>query len=449
MLSEILPKSKISARENLHWLFILRNIMIAGEAFIILFTFYVLKVPLHKEELWLVLISIGSVNLYTWIRLETDTPVTELEIFSQITLDVFAIASLLYLTGGATNPVIWIFLLPLIITAIILPPEYIWYMVIITTTCYTLLVGYNIPLPSIEPFTPHPGMHETLISPEHQYFNLHIFGMWFGFVFSACMVAFFVSELAKTLGERERTLADAREKELRNELVVSLGSLAASAAHDMSTPLGTMAIITHEMAQSYPQHRFPDLQEKMLVMKNQIHRCKEALSVMSATAGELRAESAQVMGFVDYIDEVIDLWRTQKPDIKLNLFVDQETTAMVKIIAERSLTLALINILNNAAEASPRDLGIELHVSWNNQEVRLNIIDFGPGLKPEIIKRVGKQPLTTKKNGLGVGLFLTYSTITRLKGKIDISNKSSGGACVEIVLPLITDRIDDDRTETG
>jgi two-component system sensor histidine kinase RegB len=210
-----------------------------------------------------------------------------------------------------------------------------------------------------------------------------------------------------------------------------------------------MAIITHEMAQSYPQHRFPDLQEKMLVMKNQIHRCKEALSVMSATAGELRAESAQVMGFVDYIDEVIDLWRTQKPDIKLNLFVDQETTAMVKIIAERSLTLALINILNNAAEASPRDLGIELHVSWNNQEVRLNIIDFGPGLKPEIIKRVGKQPLTTKKNGLGVGLFLTYSTITRLKGKIDISNKSSGGACVEIVLPLITDRIDDDRTETG
>lgn len=449
MLSNLLPKSEISARENLHWLFILRNMMMTGEAFIIIFTVYVLKVSLPQEELWLVLLSIGAINLYTLIRLETDTPVTELEIFSQITLDVLAIASLLYLTGGAANPVIWIFLLPLIITAIILPPEYTWYMVIITSACYTILIGYNFPLPSIEPYPAHPGMHQEILFKEHQYFNLHIFGMWFGFVFSACMVAFFVGELAKTLGERERTLADAREKELRNELVVSLGSLAASAAHDMSTPLGTMAIITHEMTQTYPEHRFPDLQEKMLVMKNQIHRCKEALSVMSATAGELRAESGQVMSLVDYIDEVINQWRAQKPDIKLNLFVDPKTTATVEIIAERSLTLAIINILNNAAEASPRDLGIELHLTWNDQDFHLKIIDFGPGLKPEIIKRVGKEPVTTKKNGLGVGLFLTYSTITRLKGKIDIRNKSSGGACIEIALPLITDRRNDDRTGTG
>jgi two-component system sensor histidine kinase RegB len=323
-------------------------------------------------------------------------------------------------------------------------------MVIITSTFYTVLIGYNVPLPSIEPFPAHAGMHQELTNKESHYFNLHIFGMWFGFVFSACMVAFFVGELAKTLGERERNLADAREKELRNEHVISLGSLAASAAHDMSTPLGTMAIITHEMAQTYPEHRFPDLQEKVLVMKNQIHRCKEALSVMSASAGELRAESGKIMELVDYIDEVLNQWRTQKPNIKLNLFVDPQTPETVQIIAERSLTLALINILNNAAEASPRELGIELHVQWNDQEVNLKIIDFGPGLSPEIIKRVGREPFTTKKNGLGVGLFLTYSTINRLGGEIHINNNNGGGgACIEITLPLITDRKDYDRTGTG
>ncbi|MGR9044328.1 MAG: ATP-binding protein [Gammaproteobacteria bacterium] len=460
MFTTVLPKTEISARQNLKWLFILRNLMLASEAILIILSVHGLNIRLPQEQLWLVLLSIGSANLYTWMRLKTEDPVSEMEIFSQLVIDVLGIASLLYLTGGASNPIIWVFLLPLIITAIMLPHSYAWYMVILTSSMYTILITYNIPLPSIEPHMPmmapdlstiekelaHQGhtnlAHYEMLLKAHElddrhYFNLHIFGMWFGFVFSAGLVAFFVVELAKTLRAQERYLAEARENALRDERVVSLGTLAASAAHDISTPLGTIAIVAHELENEYPIHRFPDLHQKTLLMQQQIERCKEALSVMSASAGEMRAESGQVMLLTEYIDEVIRQWRTHKPEAKLNFFVNPCVPLHATIIAERTLTHSLINILNNAVEASPDDRGIEFHACWDLNQATFKVRDFGPGVPSEILDLAGNQPVISNKLGLGVGLFLTCSTIRRMGGKIDFYNLDSGGACVEITLPLI------------
>ena len=458
MLSHVSPKSEFSARQNLKWLFILRNLMIFSESLLIFLSTYGLKIRLPEQQLWLVVLLIIAANIYTSIRLQAEEPITETEIFAQLVMDVIAIALLLYLTGGASNPIIWVFLLPVIITAIMLPQSYAWYMVMITTTLYTILMAFNIPLPAIEPHasTPHsihPGMNNyDILQQAHamsdrHYFNLHIFGMWFGFVFSAGLVAFFVVELAIALRIQERNLADARENALRDERVVALGTLAASAAHDMGTPLGIIAIVAHELEQEYPSHRFPDLHEKTLIIQQQINRCKEALSVMSASAGEMRAESGRVVLLVDYIDDVIKQWRTHKPLAKLNFFVDPFIASNAQILAERTLTHSIINILNNAAEASPQNKGIDFNASWDLNQLHLVIRDFGPGLPPEMTNLAGKHPVVSKKRGLGVGLFLTYSTINRLGGKINLYNhEEDGGACVEITLPLINNENDDDES---
>ncbi|MGZ3873835.1 MAG: ATP-binding protein [Bacteroidia bacterium] len=460
MLSYASPKSEFSARQNLKWLFILRNLMIMSEVILIVLSVYGLNIRLPEQPLWLVILSIIVVNIYTSMRLQTEDPVTELEIFSQLVIDVFGITALLYLTGGASNPITWVFLLPLIITAIMLHQSYAWYMVILTTSMYTALMAYNIPLPSIEPHMPNPEMRYSdtknyeLLQQVHamsdtHYFNLHIFGMWFGFVFSAGLVAFFVVELAKTLKAQERNLAEARENALRDERVVALGTLAASAAHDMGTPLGTIAIVVHELEQEYPVHRFPDLQEKLLIMQQQIDRCKTALSVMSASAGEMRAESGSAMLLTDYIDEVINQWRTHKPTAKLCFFIDPDVAIRAKIVAELTLTHSIINILNNAAEASPPEKGIEFHAAWDSDYAVIKIKDFGPGLPPELIDFAGKQPVISKKRGLGVGLFLAYSTINRLGGKISLYNNESGGACAEITLPLLNTENNNDDPGNG
>jgi two-component system sensor histidine kinase RegB len=459
MLSHSL-KSEAAARQNLKWIYILRNLMMLIESLLIFLSIHGLNFRLPEQQLWLVILSIGSVNIYTSMRLQTDEPVTELEIFSQITIDVFSIAALLYLTGGASNPITWVFLLPVIITTIMLPQSYSWYMVILTTSMYTVLIAFNVPLPSIEPHMPDPAMlhsdmaHYQMLQQAHtmsdkSYFSLHLFGMWFGFVFSAGLVAFFVAELAKTLKNQERNLAEARENALRDERVVALGTLAASAAHDMGTPLGTIAIVAHELEQEYPIHRFPDLHEKMLIMQQQITRCKEALSVMSASAGELRAESGKVTLVTNYIDAVLNQWRVHQPTAKLNFFINPCVATEAKIIAERTLTHSIINILNNAVEASPAEQGIEFHASWDLDSLTIKIRDFGSGLPPEVAELAGKHPIASKKRGLGVGLFLTYSTINRLGGKITISNVESGGACVEITLPLLNAEENDGNSGNG
>jgi len=422
--------------------------MILSESLLIFLTTFGLGIQLPQQQLWLVVMSIIAVNVYTWLRLQIDDPVTDQEIFSQLTVDVLGITALLYLTGGASNPIIWVYLLPLIITAIMLPQAYAWYMVILTTSTYTVLMAYNIPLPSIEPHMPNPEMvydnmnhlqmlHQAHAMSDKHYFNLHIFGMWFGFVFSAGLVAFFVVELARTLKIQERSLAEARESALRDERVVALGTLAASAAHDMGTPLGTIAIVAHELEYDYPSHRYPELHERVLIMQQQLDRCKKALSVMSASAGEMRAESGSIMAVADYLDDVLKQWRTHQSLTKLRLFIDPSVTEEAKIIAERTLTHALINILNNAAEASPPEQGIEFHAQWDSEQATIKIRDFGPGFPVEIVELAGKQPVVSKKRGMGVGLFLTYSTISRLGGKINFNNMESGGASVEIILPLL------------
>jgi len=140
----------------------------------------------------------------------------------------------------------------------------------------------------------------------------------------------------------------------------------------------------------------------------------------------------------DYIDNVIMQWRTHKPSAKLNFFIAPTVATDAKIIAERTLTHSIINILNNAAEATQPELGIEFHADWDLEQATIKICDFGAGLPPELLEFAGMQPVVSKKRGLGVGLFLTYSTINRLGGKINLFNRETGGACVEITLPLLT-----------
>jgi len=437
-----IPKTAISTKENLHWLFILRNLMIGGESMLLIISIDILKIPLHQEALWLTILAIGTVNLYTWMRLKTDLPATEMEIFSQLSLDVFAIAALLYLTGGATNPFTWIFLLPVILTAIILPHGYTWYMVILTTTLYTFLIPFHASLTTVEPHLMHESMqslsHTMHAQQDEEFFNFHIFGMWFGFVCSAGLVAFFSLELSNTIKATERTLADAREKALQDERIISLGTLAASAAHDMGTPLGTMAIVAHELKNDPKSVTPKELCEKMQLMEDQINRCKQALSVMSASAGELRAESGRLEIVTLYLDEVINQWRSQKPEIKLNFIINPLAPLTGKLLADLTLTHSLINILNNAAEVTPIEKGIALSINPCTvaEFIAIQIRDYGPGIPEALIAELGKTQISDSSQGLGVGLLLAYSTITRLGGSIDINNAPTGGACIDIILPL-------------
>lgn len=444
MLKKLFPSPNTSVRDNLIWIFRLRNVAIVAQLSLVLIFAYPLKIHLPVQELALIIIANISINLYTWWRLKTDELASDLEIFSQIILDVFSLASFIYLTGGASNPIIWVFLFPLILTAIMLPHIYAWNMVAITCCIYTILISYHIPLPAIEPHLPDPNLVSTELQlylhnmQNNQHFSLHIFGMWLGFIFSAGLVAFTVVHLAETLKKKERSLAKARENALRDERIISMGALAASAAHDMGTPLGTMAILAGEIKLDYQGGQFADLNQKIGIIHQQINRCKDALSLLSISAGEMRATSGKAMEVGEYLQQVLHLWRTDNASAKIVFSCEQEADK-ARIIADLALSHAIITILQNAAQVSPASKGVIFDAYADGQFLHLQINDFGDGFPADIIALAGKQPVASNKQGLGVGLFLAYTTINRLGGKIKLSNNDSG-ASVAITLPLLANK---------
>jgi two-component system sensor histidine kinase RegB len=310
-----------------------------------------------------------------------------------------------------------------IIAATVLPHRYTWSMAGMTTLCYTLLLTYYLPLPGMD------SMH-------HEAFGMHVFGMWFGFVLSAGLIAYFVTDMAYSLRERDHKLAEIREQALRDERLIALGTLAAGAAHELGTPLATMAILSNEIQQDYPQAQFQDLNDRLTILDEQLARCKDALSVISASAGEIRAESGHPMSVEDYLQEILNQWRNQRPDTSLQ-YHQLAHHPSSRIIAERTLSQALINILNNAADASPHHIEMQAH--WSDSELVLEVSDQGAGFNQTAKITAGKIPFSTKEQGLGIGLFLAQATIHRIGGRISLFNRAeSGGACTRITVPLLT-----------
>lgn len=435
MLTPFETNRNLAALQNLKWLLLLRGFVIAGECIILVSAIFVANYPINTDPIWpLISLSVIATSL-TWYRLHVNYPVYERELFFHLLFDVAIFAGLLYFSGGGTNPLIWFFLLPLIVTATILPQIYTWFMVGLTSAFYMLLIGYHVPLPNLPEPVQRSQIPKSVLELQPDYdLNLHTFTLWFGYVLIAGAVAYFVVEMTNTLRERERKLAQVREDALRDERVVALGTLAAGAAHEMGTPLGTIAILAHELQKEYSPERFKDLSGKLAIIRDQIDRCKEALSVLSASAGELRAESGHLMTVAAYVNEVIRQWQRHQPDVALKIQAGGNEPAP-SLVADRTLTHALVNILNNAAEVSPES--VELVARWTQSALILTILDRGPGINPKIIERAGNLPVSTKETGLGVGLFLAKATIARLGGTLQFYTRLEGGTSIRITLPLL------------
>jgi two-component system, sensor histidine kinase RegB len=241
---------------------------------------------------------------------------------------------------------------------------------------------------------------------------------------------FFIMRMSDALRERERSLADLREQAARDELVVALGALAAGAAHELGTPLATMAVVAGELAHAHAGDG--EATGKVRILREQIGRCRHILSQITASAGQARAERGYSRPVDAYVREVLEQWRSIRPEASVSVRM-QEGRAPA-LVADVTLTQAIINILNNAADASPGR--IDLSCRWQDDRIEIEVQDEGPGLPADFQGQIGSPFVSTKNGGRGLGLFLSRAAVDRLGGELTLTERQPHGVRACLSLPL-------------
>jgi two-component system sensor histidine kinase RegB len=354
-------------------------------------------------------------NAFAQWRVLRSPSATAGELFSHLLFDIGMLSAVVFLSGGAANPLVSLLLPPVAVAALTLPAGYVAIVTAVAIAAYSLLMVYYVPLPMPD------ATRAT---------SLHLGGMWLIFVVSAAMIGWIIVYTTRLIRQRDAELATAREQGLRDERVMAMGTLAAGAAHELGTPLGTMALLAGELAND------PGLsegtREDVALLLQQIGICKEIITGLSRRAGAERLENAPLQAANRWLDHLRQNWHAARPKASSRLIIASDGEPP-DIVADPRLEQAVLNLLNNAANATASPL--EIRLAWCTDNVCIDIRDHGPGFPAQVLELGGQTSFPAHERGSGVGLMLTRSAVEQLGGTLTLANPEEGGALARIELP--------------
>jgi two-component system, sensor histidine kinase RegB len=408
--------------QHLRQLTIIRSLLLCFFWCSFIASFWVDSMQLPYGAVAIVLCALSAIHAYTYLRLKRARAVTQFEFFIQLLLDILCLNLLFYFSGGATNPFISYLLVPVCISAATLPWHFTWFITALCVIAYSVLLFFHVSLPIF------------VIDHAHGNAQLswHVIGMWFNFFISAALITYFVVKMARSLRHQETMLNQLREDELRNEQVIAVATLAAGAAHDINTPLSTMTVLLSELRDEYKNS--PSLLTDLTLLSQQVAFCASSLKQMvqdasAATQGQLKPQTLK-----NYCNSIIDRWQLMRPAIQFTTQFSEAVTEQ-SIAYDSRLDFAIINLLNNAADASPQK--ITLVISTDKNFLYWKIIDEGNGIDHALARRLGKEPVSTKTTGLGLGMLLSHATINRYGGQVIQTHNAPQGTVTDIILPIV------------
>jgi two-component system sensor histidine kinase RegB len=358
-------------------------------------------------------------NLVSLLRTRSAARITNHELLLALTFDAVMLTALLYLSGGATNPFVSLYLLQVILGALLLETWAVWAIVGVIILCFVGLTrGYRpliFPPDGLDPFT------------------LYIAGTVIGFVLNALLLVIFIGRISRNLRQRDLRIADLRQRAAEEDHIVRMGLLASGAAHELGTPLATLDVILADWRRMPMLADDPEIADDIEDMRSEVARCKAIVTGVLISAGEARAESAGVCELKPYLADVFAEWKARRTtDIAT---YDDELETNPAVIADDALRQALCNLLDNALDASPQS--VRMRSGLIGDELALTVNDSGPGFPPEILAHFGRPYQSTKgRPGGGLGLFLVSNVARRLGGRVEARNLPGGGAEITIVLPI-------------
>lgn len=341
---------------------------------------------------------------------------------SALLADSILLTVLLYLTGGAANPFGIIYLVYIIIAAIVLDERWTWIMTGQSILMYGLLFNAM-------------GSGEHAAHMQSAGFAGHLEGMWLAFAFTAVLIAFFVNRILSSLRRRDEEAAELRLHAARSEQFAALVNLAAGAAHELGTPLGTIAVAANELKRGFETCRSTgEQQADAVLIAAEVDRCKRILEAMGGQGGTLRGEMPSRFSLAqlrsDLASQAAELgiaaegWLPSPDNNELNL-------------PRGLLAKSLLNLIKNSADADPGG-HIKVEANFGSGTVEFKVADTGSGIPKELLPRLGEPFLTTKApgRGMGLGVFLVKVFAERLGGELRYQPAAAGGTIARLSLPL-------------
>ncbi|MEE2023106.1 ATP-binding protein [Alkalimonas mucilaginosa] len=351
--------------------------------------------------------------------------------------DIVLLCCMLLLSGGVSNGLVALLLLPVAMASVLLPGRLCYLVALIAVLSYTLLLqlgdlsalstaGPWLELQPENAATPAHAHHGTGHGVGHGSFDQHLLQMWWAFALSAGLISWFISAQARQIRKQARVLNQLQQQQLRQEQMLALATFAANAAHDLATPIQTMALIADELQVDATQaEQWQDLQQ-------QLQRCQHLVQQLRQDAGSLR-QPQQAEPVLQLTGQTVQRWLASRPDIEADCQFDSDATDF--LLAEpQSLAAALLNILDNAADASLARQQPKLSIACqlSEQGCSIRIRDYGEGFSEQRLQELGHLPQLSSQ-GLGIGQFLANASIERLGGKVVRSNLADGGlTCIEL-----------------
>lgn len=346
--------------------------------------------------------------------------------------DILLLSCMLLLSGGVGNGLVALLLLPVAVSAVLLPGRFCYLIAIIALLAYSLLLilGDVSNLHSTEYSGPWLELQQEhaehwaneyseVDNHSHGSFDQHLLQMWWAFALSAGLISWFINAQAEQIRQQARVLSQLQQQQVRQEQMLALATFAANTAHDLATPIQTIALIADALQVPAEQ------QEDLADLQSQLQRCQQLVQQLRQDASSLR--QPQQMELVQAITEqAVQRWLASRPDIEANC--SQALSADDFAVQEpQSLVAALLNILDNAADASVANQQPQLDIAWQLSAEGCSIVirDYGEGLSEQRLQELGKLPQISEQ-GLGIGQFLANASIERLGGQVQRSNQPNG-----------------------
>ncbi len=426
---------------NASWLIKLRWVAVIGQVVTIAMVIWLLRIPLETAWALSVVIGLTAVSNVVlsvlFVRGSQSARPSQLSwdliLGLVMVLDMLSLTALLFATGGPTNPFCLFFFVNLSLCAVVLKPGWAWSLNLLSILCFGLLVMEYHQIDALRL-----GFEVAPLS-ERGYPSLYQFGMLTAFGTCASVIVYFMTRLTAELREQQREIQRAQARQARSDKVEALGTLAAGTAHELASPLSTIAIVARDVERAFDEHPpdFPgaeDVVEDVHLISSQLERCRGILDRMATGVGQAIGEGFQSVPLADLVDEILDgLPEKDQIDVRLS----NETQVAVVHVPRVQLSLAIRGLVQNAIDADECGSPIELSIEEDSEFWRWTIRDFGSGMTADVLNRVSEPFFTTKPpgKGMGLGVFLAQNVINRLDGRIEFSSGTNQGTRVSIWLP--------------